>query len=252
MNDFDDLDDLFGQLRSAATDAELAGERSQVDAMARHHRRQKGHAMITSRRARVAAFVAAGVIGFGGVAAAGPGGPFALTASDDTTTTSTSEAPTTTAEVTTTTSEAPTTTAEVTTTTVELPTDDDALASRSVIAEVSDADDADTDPDRDTEFDESTCLDGNHGKTVSAVARNESPFEEVEQRVAAQSSCGKDAEDEDEVEDDAEVEVDAEVEADDDDSDDGGRPEQPGQPDKPGKPESPGNQGNGGKKNADD
>ena len=75
MNDFDDLDDLFGPLRSAATDAELAGETSHVDAMARHHRRQKGHTMFTSRRARVATFVAAGVIGFGGVAAAGHGGP---------------------------------------------------------------------------------------------------------------------------------------------------------------------------------
>jgi hypothetical protein len=227
MNDFDDLDDLddlFGQLRSAATDAELAGERSQVDAMARLHRRQRGYTMISSRRARVAAFVAAGVIGFGGIAAASPGGPLARTASDDTTTTSTSEAPTTTAEVTTTTSEAPTTTAE-------LPKDDDALATRSVIEQVSDADDADTDPDRDTEFDESTCLDGNHGKTVSAVARNESPFEEVEQRVAAQSSCGMDGAD---------------------DGDDDGRPQQPGRPDKPGKPESPGQPGNGGKKNAGD
>ena len=92
MNDFDDLDDLFDRLRSAATDGELAGETSHVDVMVHHHHHhhhhQKRHRMFTSRRVRVAAFVAAGVIGFGGVAAAGPGGPFASTGSDDTTTTS--------------------------------------------------------------------------------------------------------------------------------------------------------------------
>lgn len=240
MNDFDDLDDLFGQLRSAATDAELAGETSHVDAMARHHRRQKGHTMINSRRARVAALVAAGVIGFGGVAAAGPGGPFDLTGSDDTTTTTT-----TTSEVTTTTSEdTTTTTSEVTTTTSEVVVEDDAAITRGVLEEVSDADAPTLVDDPTTEFDETRCLEGNHGKTVSAVARGEEGFEDVEQRVVAQSSCGKDVEDEDE----DEVEVEVEDEVDDDDSDD--RPERAGKPDKPGKPEWAGKQGNGPKKNS--
>jgi hypothetical protein len=251
MNDFDDLDDVFGPLRSAPTDAELAGETSHVDAMARHHRRQKGHIMFTSRRARVAAFVAAGVIGFGGVAAAGPGGPFAQTDSDDTSTTS--EVTTTTSEAPTTTSEVPPTTSEVTTTTSEAPdeiVDDGAMVTRTMIEETTDdADDGTHDDDPDTDFDETTCLDGNHGKTVSAAARGEEGFEDVEQRVVAQSSCGKDNADDDDAEDQDEVDV--EVEADDDDSDDGERPGQAGRPDKPGRPESPGtsgNQGNGSKK----
>jgi hypothetical protein len=41
-----------------------------------------------------------------------------------------------------------------------------------------------------TAFDEKTCLPGNHGKTVSAVARGEFP-EGVSVVDAAQSSCGK-------------------------------------------------------------
>jgi hypothetical protein len=251
MNDFDDLDDLLGQLRSAATDAELAGETSHVDAMARHHRRQKGHTMITSRRARVAAFVAAGVIGFGGVAAAGPGGPFALTDSDDTTTTT--EVTTTTSEVPTTSEEVTTTTTEVTTTTSEVALPDDALITQSVTEEI--PDDATLVNDPLTDFDETTCLDGNHGKTVSAVARNDPRFAGVEQRDAAQSSCGKDgneveADDADDADDQNEVDIEVEVEVDDeaDDDSDEGRPEQSGRPDKPGRPESPGSQGNGSKK----
>jgi hypothetical protein len=250
MNDFDDLDDLFGQLRSAATDAELAGQASHVEAMARHHRRQKGHTMITSRRARVAAFVAAGVIGFGGVAAAGPGGPFALTESDDTTTTS--DVTTTTSEVTTTTIEMTTTTIEVTTTTSEPVEQDDAPITQTVIEEIDDADDEtlDGDPDPDTEFDESKCLEGNHGKTVSAAARDEEGFEGVEQRVVAQSSCGKDVDDTEEpdVEDDVEVEADDD-DSDDDDGDDESRPEKSGRPESPGKQ---GERGNGSKKHSDD
>jgi hypothetical protein len=251
MNDFDDLDDVFGPLRSAPTDAELAGETSHVDAMARHHRRQKGHIMFTSRRARVAAFVAAGVIGFGGVAAAGPGGPFAQTDSDDTSTTS--EVTTTTSEAPTTTSEVPPTTSEVTTTTSEVIEEPDAATTRTMIEETVEADEATLVDDPLTDFDETTCLDGNHGKTVSAVARNDPRFAGVEQRDAAQSSCGKDS---DEAEAEVEDQLEAEVEVkDDDDSDDGERPEQSGRPDKPGRPESPGksgNQGNGSKKHGGD
>ncbi len=255
MNDFDDLDDLFAELRCAATDAELAGEASHVDSMARHHRRQKGHTMITSRRARVATFVAAGVIGFGGIAAASPGGPFALTGSDDTTTTT--DVTTTTSDVTTT-SEVPTTTSDVTTTTstAEVVLEDDASITRSMIEETVEADDATLADDPDTDFDQTTCLDGNHGKTVSAVAREESPYETVEQRDAAQSSCGKDGGVDDADDADDQDKVDVEVEADDDDHDDdsdaSARPEKPSRSQSPGRPESPGGQGNGSKKNSGD
>jgi hypothetical protein len=274
MNDFDDLDDLFGQLRSAATEAELAGETSHVDAMARHHRRQKGHTMFTTRRARVATFVAAGVIGFGGVAAAGSGGPFSLTGSDDTTTTSTSEVTTTTSEAPTTTSEAPTTTSEVATTISEVVLEDDAPITQRAIDETVAAAEATQDDDLDPESDE-PCFGledpgqyDNHGEFVSSVARGDVELPEgIEQRDAAQSSCGKDAEDDDadddadeqvevddevETDDDAGDEIEADDDSDDDSDDDGGRPEQR---DEPGRPESPGKsgeRGNGSKKNSGD
>ena len=93
MSDFEDLDDVFGALRSPATPSELSGETGMVDLMASHHRATKGSTMFTSRRSRVAVLIAAGVIGFGGVAAAGPGG-FDLLDSEpvvDTTTTSTTD-----------------------------------------------------------------------------------------------------------------------------------------------------------------
>jgi hypothetical protein len=267
MNDFDDLDDVFGPLRSAATDAELAGESSHVDAMVRHHRRQKGPTMFTSRRARVATFVAAGVIGFGGVAAAGPGGPFALTGADDTTTTT--EVTTTTSEAPATTSEVTTTTSEVTTTTSEAPeviVDDGAMVTRTMIEETTDADDASLDDDLGPCFGEPPEDFDNHGEFVSKVARGDVKLPEgIEQRDAAQSSCGKDNDDVEKVEvDDDEVEVkdidddgdDDDSDSDDDDSDgddsDDDRPEKSGKPDKPGKPESAGKQGNGSKKNSDD
>ncbi|TFH13417.1 MAG: hypothetical protein E4H05_10990, partial [Acidimicrobiales bacterium] len=72
MTDFDDLDDLLGPLRAPATAAELAAENDVVGLMAAAHHSSKGNTMFTSRRARVATLVAAGIIGFGGVAAAGP------------------------------------------------------------------------------------------------------------------------------------------------------------------------------------
>ncbi len=70
MSDFDDLDDLIGPLRGSATPAELASESEMVELMATTHRHAKGTIMFSSRRARVATLIAAGVIGFGGVAAA--------------------------------------------------------------------------------------------------------------------------------------------------------------------------------------
>ena len=73
------------------------------------------------------------------------------------------------------------------------------------------------DPDPDTEFHEGFCLPGNHGKTVSAVARgvfdpdHEYPADlELSVKIAAQSSCGKTAEIDDESELDDEIESEVE------------------------------------------
>ena len=263
MNDFDDLDDLFGPLRSAATDAELAGETSHVDAMARHHRRQKGHTMFTSRRARVATFVAAGVIGFGGVAAAGPGGPFALTGSDDTTTTT--ELTTTTSEAPTTTSEVPTTTSEVTTTTSEAPeviVDDDAMITRTMIEETTDADDASLDDGLGPCFGLDPEDFDNHGEFVSSVARGDVSFSRTSSsamqrsRPAAKTMTKvekvevEDVDDDDVSDDDSDDDdSDDDDSDDDDDDDDEGRPEKS---DRSEKSETPGNRGNGPKKNSGD
>ncbi len=44
-----------------------------------------------------------------------------------------------------------------------------------------------------TTFNETMCLEGNHGKTVSAVARGELVIADIGVVDAAHSSCGKDA-----------------------------------------------------------
>ena len=140
----------------------------------------------TSRRVRVGVLIATGIIGFGGVAAAGPGGVFDNgEASDEvaTTTTTTSEVPgsTTTVAATTTTVAATTTTtaAPETTSTTALP----------IVEEVP----VPLVDDPETTFDETMCLEGNHGKTVSAVARGELVIPDIDVVDAAHSSCGKDA-----------------------------------------------------------
>ena len=263
MNDFDDLDDILGPLRSAATPAELAGESSIVDAMARNHRTTKGSStMFSSRRARVAAFVAAGVIGFGGVAAAGPGGPLSLTGSDDTTTTS---------EATTTTVEEVVEEIEVeeTTTTTEVQPEEDLTITRSAVEEIVDEqevveedEEVVDEPARDdpnTYFREDLyCLDGNHGKTVSAAARGDDEyldqfpegFEAYTQSQVAQSSCGKDyegviVEDDDSIDDLDDKQDVEEKELDDDRDDEKKQPAKAEKPKKSGPPEHAGSRGNG-------
>ncbi len=79
---------------------------------------------------------------------------------------------------------------------------------------------ADDDPYPETDFDENDCLEGNHGKTVSAVAHGDEldQFDDdVEVRDAAQSQCGKfdDVEDDDvdQVEDDDADQVEDDVDA---------------------------------------
>jgi hypothetical protein len=229
MSDFEDLDDVFGALRSPATPSELSGETGMVDLMASHHRAAKGPTtMFTSRRSRVAVLIAAGVIGFGGVAAAGSGGFDLLDSEPEVADSSTTSTTSTTTSTTSTTSVPETTS----TTSIETETETE---SETETAEVEDVVvyGVDADPDPSTEFNEAYCVEGNHGKTVSAVARGEAPFEGIDPSVAAHSSCGKDDDENEAVDDDSddesidddddadEVEVDDEHEDSDHDDDHG-------------------------------
>ena len=185
MNEFDDLadlDDVFGPLRSVARPAELSQESATVDLMVNAHRTSEGKHMLTSRRARIATLVATGVLGFGGMAAASPklGGDDPVL--QDSTVESTEDL-TVVQEV-----EPPAVPGPV----APGPVDDVA----SVMPEpVDDAEPA-GDADPDIEFDESLCVvPGNHGKTVSAVARGDYDLGKFPESVtvtdAAHSSCGK-------------------------------------------------------------
>ena len=240
MSDFDEFDSLLGTLREPATPAELASERAMVDLMVKTQCNPKGNIMFSSRRTRVATFIAAGVIGFGGVAAAGGlRSSDAVPPVDVPAVAHENEIEVDDVEV------------EITTTTAAVDDDDavdDAVDDDDAVDETDDV--AEVAPpvgqepnagvdDLDTEFDESTCLPGNHGKTVRAVAHGDERFTGVEVRDAAHSQCGKtdadkadddksedhkaegvdDDADEVEVEDSDEVEVEAPDEADSDDSD---------------------------------
>lgn len=231
MSEFDDLDAILAPLRGVAMPTELAGEREMVELMATTHRHRKGNHMFTSRRARVAALIAAGVIGFGGVAAAGPGGPLdrsvspSVTGSDGV------------VEIE---EEIPEPEEDVVEEDVveEDAVEEDAVEDDDIVEEDVESDDVEEeiadegvveegpvedapvpdagvaviagDPYPETAFDERDCvIPGNHGKTVSAVARGESPFEDVEVRDAARSMCGKTGFDDVERDETHEVEEDA-------------------------------------------
>lgn len=200
MSDFDDLDDLFGPLRSPATPAELTAEHDVVDLMVAAHHTSKGTTMFTSRRARVATLIAAGILGFGGAAAASPAGAD-LFDSDDSVKTEVEEPP------------AEETPAEELP--AEEPTDEELPADEppaedvtpvdepatvaefddpeSEVAVVADVEPAPVDPQEPEPF----CIpDANHGKTVSAAARGLAPFDAephagMDVRDVARSSCGK-------------------------------------------------------------
>ena len=86
MNEPDDLDEIFAALRGPAQPGEMIGESETVNAMSTTFRAaasapSKGpltmftsRNILSSRRSRIAALVAFGVVGIGGVAAASPGG----------------------------------------------------------------------------------------------------------------------------------------------------------------------------------
>lgn len=243
----DPIDQLSSALRQPGTADELADEALAVDAIASAMTTTNGSTMPlqiaqrAGRKARVASFIAAGIIGFGGVAAAGPAvvdlvddnendavetndapapdmpdldGAVVVVSDVPSTDVPNTEVPTTEvseepdAPVTTSEPEAPTT--DVTTTT-EVAQDDDE----------SDDDAGETVVDNpDTAFDETECAEGNHGKTVSSVARSEGRSAE-DVRDAAQSDCGKKDKTDDDSDDDAD-EDDAEDDADEDDADEDG------------------------------
>jgi hypothetical protein len=216
MSDFDDLDDLFGPLRSAATPAELAPEQDVVALMAANHASSKGTTMFTSRRARVATLIAAGIIGFGGVAAAGPAAYDLLEEPPA------DEEPVVDDEVEEVEEEVeepveePAVDQEVEEPeAVEEPAQDPAAVEEPAVTDEETTDEP-LDPDESTTFNEYYCLDGNHGATVSAAARGgNADLDKYEQREVAQSSCGKmddGAETEDEVDDDPELEEETELE----------------------------------------
>ena len=226
MSNSDDLDDVFGPLRSTATTPELANEATTVDAMAHAHNASKGRiTMLNSRKARVATLIAAGIIGFGGVAAAGAGGFRSLELPDEESveTTIASTVPDEPEEI-----EQPETTTETTevpessvVTTTEAP---EIQAAQKEEAEEVDVPVTSFENDPDTDFDETTCLPGNHGKSVSAAARGDDNFEgknedglDAEVRDVAHSSCGKQSDGEHEEETEAEKAADSD---DDDNSDD--------------------------------
>lgn len=208
----DPLDSLFDDLRQPGTASELAAEDDAVAAITASRLSKKGTTMRTPsnvRHLRVASVIAAGIIGFGSVAAAGPAIVDTLGSEPptDDETVETSLPPDTTVEPATTveTTEPTTTTIAPETTVSAEPTEADTLIP---------APDAERDvsagtlvDDPETAFDETTCAAGNHGKTVSSVAQAtpSGPGKGQIVSAAAQSSCGKQAtaesgDDQDEIE----------------------------------------------------
>lgn len=226
----DDIQRLIETLSQAGTSAELDAESLAVDAIA-SAMTTNGTPMISkySKRARVASFITAGVIGFGGVAAAGPAVLDQISPSDDTeeVVVDDSVPETTEVEVTETTE-----VEDTTPSTTEVEEDEDvtetSVADDDDVDDESDADDDGEDVDAvdvstpkvddpTTAFNEEECADGNHGKTVSSVARTEGRSSD-DVRDAAHSKCGKDkpADHDDDDADDGDDDADHSDDSDDD------------------------------------
>ena len=193
MNEFDDLDDLdevFGPLRSPAQSAELSRESATIDLMVNAHHTLEGKHMLTSRRARIATLVVAGVLGFGGMAAASSPGLLGEQQAEP-------EEPIVDEEPVV---EDEAVDEEEPVVEKEAVVEDEAVAEdEPVVEEEVPEEEAPLsldDPNPATDFNEAYCEDGNHGKTVSAVARGVFDPDglypgEVTVKMAAQSSCGK-------------------------------------------------------------
>lgn len=283
MSGDDPLDALFEDLRQPATASELAGESTAVDAAVTAMMSTKGtsmHLLSNSRRLRVASFVAAGIIGFGGVAAAGPAVYDTVAGGDEPQTDQPVDdgvdEPSDSVETTV----APETSVVETTTAPSVPENDDpeldpvlATTDDEVDVAIDDEDDAVTTSvalvdDPDTEFDETTCAEGNHGQTVSSIA-HETPSGPGKGQIvseAAHSSCGKldkhDESDDDESDhesdddesdresDDDESDHESDDESDHESDDKPNKPNKPGKPDKSDKSDAHGSSAGGGKGNS--
>ena len=204
-------------LRSDARPEELAGERASIDAMAAAVATMKGPIVhrLTSRTSRAAAIVTVTVIGIGGLAAAAAGGVIPASGPPEFISGLPESAPPDERPP----LDTPGHTDESTTTTLAeevgalAPTDE---ATAALV------------DDPDTTFDETQCAEGNHGKTVSSVAHatESGPGKGQIVREAAQSSCGKSADDEADDATDDEADDATETES----QDEGGRPDGAGAP----------------------
>ena len=210
----DPLDHLIHVLRSPAAPNELDGMEAAIDAL--HQAMIENLEPMMSptstpplspvgrrRRMPVATLIAAGVLGFAGVAAAGPGGllsdngseaPAASVPSDPFISTGTTVPATSTPD----TSTPDTSASETTTPTTDSDHDGTGTTSAPLSDDTTETSTADTTADSlvddpATAFDETECAEGNHGKTVSSVAHavEPGPGHGAAVSEAAHSSCGK-------------------------------------------------------------
>jgi hypothetical protein len=200
-NEQPELDKIIGALRSAANASEMAGEDAALDAMASTLAATPTtvRSIGSPRSLRVVAVVAASLIGMGGIAAAGAGtfrpaddrGEIRGTDTVVDTTIPDTTIPDTTIPDTVVDTTIPDTVVDTTipgpeTTVANLlaePLVDEPLLDEPLV------------DDPATEFDETQCAEGNHGATVSSIARETPPGPGHGDAVsiAAQSSCGKNA-----------------------------------------------------------
>jgi hypothetical protein len=178
-----EFDKIIEALRSSANAAELSGEDADLEAMASTLAATPGtvRSFGSARSLRVVAVVAASLIGMGGIAAAGAA-TLRPARDDGKTSTADTVADTTLPETTIPETTVPETTAPETT--IPETTVPDTAAETLV-------------DDPTTEFDETQCAEGNHGATVSSIAKETPPGPGHGEVVseAAHSSCGKDADD---------------------------------------------------------
>jgi hypothetical protein len=186
-NEQPELDRVIGALRSPATAPELAGEETAVDAMAATMVSMPATVRTFGgpRSLRVVAVVAASLIGMGGIAAAGAA-TFRPSADRGDVRSAATVVDNTVVD--------DTVVDDTSTTTISSST---TVPDDTVADDISDDTGAALVDDPATEFDETQCADGNHGATVSSIAKEtpSGPGHGDEVSVAAQSSCGKDTDD---------------------------------------------------------
>ncbi len=182
------LDGLLSALRSAATTDELSGEATAVQAMAFEIADSPRGTFVmksTARARRIVSMTAIGVLGFAGVAAAGRG-VFVPDNRPTIDTTPETTAPVDTVSETTMVDDSAADTTMVNDTAADTTMVEDIAADTTLV---------DVSTSIDSEATEVECAEGNHGKTVSSVARETEPGPDHGATVseAARSDCGKDS-----------------------------------------------------------